>query len=167
MLLEDVGALIGLVFALFGVTMAVVTGDGRWDGVGALAIGSLLLVIAVFLALEMSRAAAGGERRARADGGDPRRAESEPPWRTDHPPATPCTLGRTSCWSRSRSRVEHDVRRELAAAIDAAERACARSSPRPGGSTSSPTSSVAGRPIRLGRCAAAARAGSRHRPADA
>ena len=53
-LLEDFGALIGLVFALIGVTLAVVTGDGRWDGAGALAIGSLLLVIAVFLALEMS-----------------------------------------------------------------------------------------------------------------
>ena len=53
-LLEDFGALIGLVFALFGVTLSVVTGDGRWDGLGALAIGSLLLVIAVFLALEMS-----------------------------------------------------------------------------------------------------------------
>ena len=53
-LLEDAGALIGLVFALIGVSLAVVTGDGRWDGVGALAIGSLLLVIAVFLALEMS-----------------------------------------------------------------------------------------------------------------
>jgi cation diffusion facilitator family transporter len=53
-LLEDAGALVGLMFALLGVTLAVVTGDGRWDGVGALAIGSLLLVIAVFLALEMS-----------------------------------------------------------------------------------------------------------------
>jgi cation diffusion facilitator family transporter len=53
-LLEDFGALIGLVFALLGVSLAVVTGDGRWDGVGALAIGTLLLVIAVFLALEMS-----------------------------------------------------------------------------------------------------------------
>ncbi|MDA8434918.1 MAG: cation diffusion facilitator family transporter [Actinomycetales bacterium] len=53
-LLEDAGALVGLVFALVGVSLAVVTGDGRWDGVGALAIGALLLVIAVFLALEMS-----------------------------------------------------------------------------------------------------------------
>ncbi|MFN8148690.1 MAG: cation diffusion facilitator family transporter [Candidatus Nanopelagicales bacterium] len=53
-LLEDFGALIGLVFALIGVSLAVFTGDARWDGVGALAIGSLLLVIAVFLALEMS-----------------------------------------------------------------------------------------------------------------
>jgi cation diffusion facilitator family transporter len=53
-LLEDFGALVGLVFALIGVSLAVVTGDARWDGIGALAIGSLLLVIAVFLALEMS-----------------------------------------------------------------------------------------------------------------
>ncbi len=53
-LLEDAGALLGLVFALVGVSMATITGDGRWDGIGALAIGSLLLVIAVFLAIEMS-----------------------------------------------------------------------------------------------------------------
>ena len=53
-LLEDAGALVGLVFALLGVTLATITGDGRWDGVGALSIGALLLVIAVFLALEMS-----------------------------------------------------------------------------------------------------------------
>ncbi len=34
--------------------MAVVTGDARWDGVGSLAIGTLLLCIAVFLAFEVS-----------------------------------------------------------------------------------------------------------------
>ena len=44
----------GLLFALFGIAMAVATGDGRWDGVGALAIGLLLLIIAIFLAVEMS-----------------------------------------------------------------------------------------------------------------
>jgi cation diffusion facilitator family transporter len=53
-LLEDTGALVGLVFALFGVAAAKVTGDGRWDGVGAVAIGTLLVVIAVFLAFELS-----------------------------------------------------------------------------------------------------------------
>jgi cation diffusion facilitator family transporter len=53
-LLEDLGALLGLVLALFGITMAVVTGDARWDGVGSLAIGTLLLCIAVFLAFEVS-----------------------------------------------------------------------------------------------------------------
>ena len=53
-LLEDTGALLGLVFALIGVSLAVVTGDGRWDGMGALAVGCLLVVIAVFLAFEMA-----------------------------------------------------------------------------------------------------------------
>ncbi|GAA3241914.1 cation diffusion facilitator family transporter [Nonomuraea helvata] len=51
-LLEDLGALLGLVFALFGVTMAVITGDGVWDGIGTLMIGVLLAVIAVVLAVE-------------------------------------------------------------------------------------------------------------------
>ncbi len=53
-LLEDTGALLGLVFALFGVSAAVLTRDGRWDGAGSLAIGALLVVIAIFLALEMN-----------------------------------------------------------------------------------------------------------------
>jgi cation diffusion facilitator family transporter len=53
-LLEDAGALLGLVFALIGVTLAVATGDGRWDGLGAMAVGTLLVVIAVFLAFEMA-----------------------------------------------------------------------------------------------------------------
>jgi len=44
----------GLVFALVGVSLAVVTGDGRWDGIGAMAVGTLLVVIAVFLAFEMA-----------------------------------------------------------------------------------------------------------------
>ncbi|MET8332355.1 cation diffusion facilitator family transporter [Streptosporangium canum] len=50
--LEDLGALVGLVLALAGVTMAVVTGDGVWDGVGTMAIGVLLAIIAVILAIE-------------------------------------------------------------------------------------------------------------------
>jgi cation diffusion facilitator family transporter len=53
-LLEDTGALVGLCFALFGITMAELTGDPRWDGLGAMAIGVLLVIIAVFLAFEMS-----------------------------------------------------------------------------------------------------------------
>ncbi|CAM3580751.1 cation diffusion facilitator family transporter [Occultella aeris] len=52
-LLEDTGALLGLVFGLFGVSMTLITGDGRWDAIGSGAIGLLLVVIAVFLALEM------------------------------------------------------------------------------------------------------------------
>jgi cation diffusion facilitator family transporter len=53
-LLEDAGALVGLVFALLGVGLAVITGDGRFDAMGAMAVGTLLVVIAVFLAMEMT-----------------------------------------------------------------------------------------------------------------
>lgn len=51
-LLEDLGALIGLVLALFGVSLTLVTGDGRWDAAGTASIGVLLVIIAVVLALE-------------------------------------------------------------------------------------------------------------------
>lgn len=53
-LLEDLGALLGLCLALIGVSLTLVTGDGRWDAVGSGSIGVLLVVIAIFLALEMS-----------------------------------------------------------------------------------------------------------------
>lgn len=53
-LLEDFGALLGLFFALFGVSFAVITGDGRWDGMGAMAIGTLMIIIAIILIREMS-----------------------------------------------------------------------------------------------------------------
>jgi cation diffusion facilitator family transporter len=52
-LLEDSGALIGLVLALSAVSVAHVTGDAVWDGVGTLCIGLLLVAIAVVLAVEM------------------------------------------------------------------------------------------------------------------
>jgi len=52
-LLEDLAALIGLVFAFAGVALSVLTGDGRWDGAGSLAIGVLLAVAAAILAVEM------------------------------------------------------------------------------------------------------------------
>ncbi len=52
-LLEDFGALIGLVLALSALGMSEITGDPVWDGVGTLAIGILLGVIAVILAIEM------------------------------------------------------------------------------------------------------------------
>jgi cation diffusion facilitator family transporter len=52
-LLEDFGALAGLGFALFGVGLAVLTDNGRWDGVGTLGIGLLLVAIASVLAVEM------------------------------------------------------------------------------------------------------------------
>jgi cation diffusion facilitator family transporter len=52
-LLEDVGAETGLVFALFGLSMAEITGNARWDAVGSIAIGVLLIAIAIILGVEM------------------------------------------------------------------------------------------------------------------
>lgn len=52
-LLEDIGALFGLVFALAGVVLADITGNPRFDAAGTLAIGVLLAVIAITLMMEM------------------------------------------------------------------------------------------------------------------
>ena len=52
-LLEDAGALIGLILALGGVVLSVTTGNPVFDGVSTLCIGLLLGVIAITLAVEM------------------------------------------------------------------------------------------------------------------
>jgi cation diffusion facilitator family transporter len=52
-LLEDFGALIGLVFALIGVSLTVLTDEPKFDALGSVAIGLLLGAIAVVLAIEM------------------------------------------------------------------------------------------------------------------
>jgi cation diffusion facilitator family transporter len=51
--LEDLGALVGLVFALVGVGLTMITGEPRFDAAATLAIGVLLVTIAGFLASEM------------------------------------------------------------------------------------------------------------------
>jgi cation diffusion facilitator family transporter len=52
--LEDIGALVGLGFALVGITLASVFDEPRFDAVGSLAIGVLLVLIAILLAVEMA-----------------------------------------------------------------------------------------------------------------
>lgn len=51
-LLEDVAALLGLVLALAGVGLTILTGDNLWDGVGTIAIGVLLVTVAIILGVE-------------------------------------------------------------------------------------------------------------------
>jgi cation diffusion facilitator family transporter len=51
-LLEDFAALLGLVFALLGVGLTLITDNGTWDGVGTVAIGLLLVTVAVLLGIE-------------------------------------------------------------------------------------------------------------------
>jgi cation diffusion facilitator family transporter len=51
-LLEDVAALIGLVLALLGVGLSSITHEAVWDGIGTMAIGALLISVAVILVIE-------------------------------------------------------------------------------------------------------------------
>lgn len=52
-LLEDSGALIGLILAFAAIALTMITGDPVWDGIGTLSIGILLGCIAVILIIEM------------------------------------------------------------------------------------------------------------------
>lgn len=52
-LLEDLGALVGLILALLGVGLTVLTGDSVFDALGTICIGALLGVIAIILIIEM------------------------------------------------------------------------------------------------------------------
>ncbi|BAD59479.1 cation diffusion facilitator family transporter [Nocardia farcinica] len=52
-LLEDLGALVGLILAFLGVGLTMVTGDAIFDGIGTLCIGVLLGIIAIILIIEM------------------------------------------------------------------------------------------------------------------
>jgi cation diffusion facilitator family transporter len=65
-LLEDFGALLGLVFALLGVGLTLLTGDGIWDALGTGMIGLLLVAIAVVLAVE-TKSLLLGESATKAD----------------------------------------------------------------------------------------------------
>ncbi len=65
-LLEDVGAEIGLLLALFGVVLTKITDNARWDALGSVSIGVLLMVIAGILAVRM-KALLIGESASAAD----------------------------------------------------------------------------------------------------
>jgi cation diffusion facilitator family transporter len=52
-LLEDLGALLGLAVAFLGVGLTALTGDSRFDGMGSILIGVLLGILALLLSVEM------------------------------------------------------------------------------------------------------------------
>ncbi|HPG94421.1 MAG TPA: cation transporter, partial [Dokdonella sp.] len=50
---EDLAALLGLMLALVAVVMSMLTGNPVWDAIGTLAIGALLVIVAVFISVEV------------------------------------------------------------------------------------------------------------------
>lgn len=64
-LLEDVAALIGLVLALLGVGLTAITGNGIFDAIGTFAIGTLLVLVAIVLGVEMGSLLVGEGATAR------------------------------------------------------------------------------------------------------
>lgn len=66
-LLEDVGALLGLVLASAGLGLAVATGETRFDAIGSMTIGLLLGGIAIVLAVEMKSLLIGESAGAKID----------------------------------------------------------------------------------------------------
>lgn len=50
---EDIAALAGLVIAFVFVTLALVTGDTRWDAAGSIVIGTVLILVAAFIAVRI------------------------------------------------------------------------------------------------------------------
>jgi cation diffusion facilitator family transporter len=120
-LLEDFGALIGLVLALFGVGLAVITGDGVWDGIGTLAIGVLLVGIAVILAIEMKSLLI-GEGAGTVDVQRIRDAAVDHDTVTDVIHLRTMFLGPEELLVAMKIAVQHDdTAIEIARAIDAAE----------------------------------------------
>ncbi len=122
-LLEDVAALCGLLFALFGVVLTLLTDDGRWDAVGTAMIGVLLVAVAVVLAVE-TKSLLLGESASASDVAAIQRALGSAPrveriihMRTLH-------LGPDELLVAAKIAVSHDnTAAQVAATIDEAERA--------------------------------------------
>ncbi|MEY9839873.1 cation diffusion facilitator family transporter [Streptacidiphilus sp. EB103A] len=120
-LLEDFGALIGLVLALFGVGLSLATGDGVWDGVGTLCIGALLVCIAVVLGIE-TKSLLLGEGAGAADNASIRAALVDGDVVTGVIHMRTLYLGPEELLVAAKIAVQHDdTAAEVARAIDAAE----------------------------------------------
>ncbi|MET7364037.1 cation diffusion facilitator family transporter [Streptomyces sp. NPDC005562] len=120
-LLEDFGALVGLVLALGGVGLALATGDGVWDGVGTLCIGILLILIAIILAAE-TKSLLLGEAAGTAEVAEIEKAVVDGDTVTKVIHMRTLHLGPEELLVAAKIAVRHDeTAAEVAAAINAAE----------------------------------------------
>ncbi|MEQ4520284.1 cation diffusion facilitator family transporter [Pseudarthrobacter sp. B907] len=118
-LLEDFGALLGLAFALFGVSLTLVTGNGIWDALGTAMIGLLLVAIAAVLAVE-TKSLLLGESATKDDVAKIRAAIESDGTRIIH--LKTMHLGPEELLVAAKIGIGHsDTGRQVAAAIDAAE----------------------------------------------
>ena len=124
-LLEDIGAEIGLFFALGGMLLAEVTGDPRWDAVGSMAIGLLLIAIAIVLMIEMKGLLI-GEAASAADLDAITAAIAGPGVREIDPLRRRSTSGRTRSWSPPRSSSTSTLSFERGERIDRRHRGTVR-----------------------------------------
>ncbi|MBC9716661.1 cation diffusion facilitator family transporter [Streptomyces sp. TRM66268-LWL] len=120
-LLEDLGALVGLILALVGVSLALATGNGVWDGIGTLCIGVLLILIAIVLAAETKSLllgeSAGAEEVAKIEAA---MVDGDTVTRIIH--MRTLHLGPEELLVAAKVAVQHDdTAAEVAAAINAAE----------------------------------------------
>ena len=102
-LVENIAAMIGLIFAFVGLLLTELTGNPRFDALGSLAVGIVLMAVAVFLAGE-SRALLIGEFVLRGHSWRAREIQ----WRRRQESrrssrSARCTLVQTTSWSRPRS----------------------------------------------------------------
>lgn len=75
---ENSAAVFGLVFAMAALATASLTGDGRWDAVGSLCIGAILVGVAIFLAVEVKSLLVGESADPEIEAGARAAAETTP-----------------------------------------------------------------------------------------
>jgi cation diffusion facilitator family transporter len=128
-LLEDFAALLGLVFALFGVGMTLITGNGYFDVIGTAMIGLLLVAVAVALAIETKSLLLGESAGPEVNGKIQAALEATPG--VDHViHMKTLHLGPEEILVAAKIAVDPTERAaDLAAAIDAAEAAVRKAEP--------------------------------------
>ena len=128
-LLEDFAALIGLVFALLGVGLSLLTGSLYWDVAGTALIGLLLVAVAIVLGIETKSLLLGEAAARRGAAPDPRGARAGRRHRGRHPHADDAPRPRGAAGGREGAGARRGDRCRGRDAIDRAEAAVREAEP--------------------------------------